>query len=226
MQQNTGAMKAQSACATNQPQLSPPRTLRISSFCLLIGVLLAAGFMTSLVLSTPSYPWARAFLGFLAVAGESFIPVLPLGPLVAVNVLLLNAWDGFWVSYLGALTGSSVGYWFARIFGRGWVMRKLPAKYRTRVDELAAVTSFTGLLLAWLVPGVNCVVSCAAGMGRVSFARFLVACALGLFPWVALYAVLAHDLVVAGTYGIALTAAVVLLGVTYLMGRWQRRSRH
>jgi uncharacterized membrane protein YdjX (TVP38/TMEM64 family) len=179
--------------------------------------------LSLLVMTSPSYPWALALLGFLAVAGESFIPVLPLGPLVAVNVLVLSVWDGFLVSYLGALVGSSAGYWFARTLGRGWVMQKFPAKYRARVDEFAAETSFTGLLLTWLVPGLNCVVSCASGMGGVRFPRFFVTCALGLLPWVALYALLAHDLARAGTYGVSFTAVAVLLGAVYLAGRWYRR---
>lgn len=179
----------------------------------------------SLVVAAPAYPWLLAVPAFLAVAGESFLPVLPLGPLVAVNVLVLGAWDGFLVSWLGALVGSCGAYGVSRLLGRGWVTTKIPERYRARADRLAANGSVTGLLLAWSIPGVNCVVACAAGVGGVSFARFLFTCALGLLPWIALYAALAHDLARAGLYGTGLAALGLALGALWLARRWRTNRR-
>jgi uncharacterized membrane protein YdjX (TVP38/TMEM64 family) len=157
--------------------------------------------------------WALMMAGFLAVAAESFLPVLPLGPLVAVNVLVLGSVEGFLISWLGAILGSSAGYWTARGLGGAVLMRRMPVAYRERVERVASSTRFRDLLVAWLVPGVNCVVSCAAGVARVPFPVFLLSCATGLLPWVGIYAFLAHDLAHAGALG----SVVALLGAAALL---------
>jgi len=89
-------------------------------------------------------------------------------------------YQGFLLSWFGALLGGVVSFWISRLFGRGFVAGSERMQRLDRyVDEHGTITIFVLRLL----PLVSFdVISYAAGLSSISFWRFFGATALGMLP--------------------------------------------
>lgn len=159
------------------------------------------------------WPWTPLVILCLMVV-EAMVAPIPLGPIVAANVLLFGFWGGMLISWVGALVGAAACYGLARAIGRERIARMIPANHRHQLDRLSQVHGFGVLVGARFVPVANSVISYVAGLGSVAYLRFLLASALGLTPWILLYSLFAQDLFRAGELGYRFgLGALLALGV-------------
>lgn len=142
---------------------------------------------------------------------EAMLPFVPLGPVVAANAALFGPWAGLFISWAGALLGAIVCFALARFVAAGAVSKRLEAKGLARYTRLASEHGFHLLVLGRLTPGVNAFISYIAGLSPVSFRLFLVTSIVGLFPWVAFYTFVSHNLAEARSVG-----PWLLIGCTWL----------
>lgn len=170
------------------------------------------------------WPWTPLVSIFLLTL-ESVIAPLPAWPVIAANVYLFGPVGGFFVSWIGALTGASACFWLARALGREKIARWLgKGPVWQRVDEFTAERGFTIWLVARLIPVTNLdPLSYLAGLSRVGFPTFLLATALGTLPWVLLYTLFAHDLMRVREYGARLGVVTAVALAVYLFFRYRAR---
>jgi membrane-associated protein len=104
----------------------------------------------------------------------------------------------FAVLTIAAVLGNVVGYWIGHIVGpplfkprTSWVGRKLfNPVYVTKTHEFFDRYGSRALILARFVPLVRTFVTLIAGVGRMSFRRFIAYTAVGGVLWVALVTML------------------------------------
>ncbi|MHB1010174.1 MAG: DedA family protein [Propionibacteriaceae bacterium] len=104
----------------------------------------------------------------------------------------------FVVLTVAAILGNVVGYWIGYVIGpplfkprTSWIGRKLFApQYVTKTHEFFDKYGSRALILARFVPLVRTFVTLVAGVGRMSFRRFIFFTAIGGVVWVALVTLL------------------------------------
>jgi len=111
------------------------------------------------------------------------------------------------ITTAGCVAGAAGGYFFARFVGGSWAERFRDGRVQR---FLSAHSSFLALFGLRLAPTPHGVVNYAAGLARISPARFLLATlvAMGLKSYV--YAIAVHTAVGAGSAAAAVSAPVVL----------------
>jgi membrane protein DedA with SNARE-associated domain len=100
---------------------------------------------------------------------------------------------------LGAMVGSSVLYWLARLYGQPFVKRYGPYMHikQARVDKLERWFRRWGALAVIVgrhVPGFRMVLSVCAGLFGVSYPVFLGSVALSSTVWAGLFLVIGYNL--------------------------------
>jgi len=146
----------------------------------------------------------------------------------------------FVVLTLAAVLGNVVGYWIGYIVGpplfkprTSWIGRKLFApQYVTKTHEFFDRYGSRALILARFVPLVRTFVTLIAGVGRMSFRRFISYTAVGGVLWVALVTLAGFFL---GNVGfikknidlvliLIVFVSVIPMGLEYLKHRRQARA--
>ncbi len=141
----------------------------------------------------------------------------------------------FVVLTVAAVLGNVVGYWIGYAIGpplfkprKSWIGRKLFApQYVTKTHEFFERYGSRALILARFVPLVRTFVTLVAGVGRMSFRRFIAYTAVGGVLWVAIVTLLGFFLgnitFVRKNIDLALAVVVLLsllpMGLEYLRHR-------
>ena len=155
---------------------------------------------------------------------ETVIPPLPAWPILVANAAIYGIWGGIALSWLGGLLGAVAAFWLARSFGRSYVERWIRSEHWETIDKISREKGFYILLIARVFPVTSVdILSFLAGLSAISFGRFLLATALGLFPGVALYTLFAHDLVVTRTVTARLALSLLAALLVYAAYRLLRR---
>ncbi len=161
-----------------------------------------------------------------------------LGPVVYVVLLVVQAvvaplpapalamgagysfgiYEGFLLTWFGALLGGVISFWISRWIGRDFVAGSERMQRLDRyVDQHGAITIFVLRLL----PLVSFdAISYAAGLSSISFWRFLVATALGMLPGTFAFVYLGGASSSTG-FALVLIGLAVLATAAYL---YQRRA--
>lgn len=125
----------------------------------------------------------------------------PLAPVVYVSLLVLQAvvaplpapvvaaaggycfglWEGFLLTWLGALLGGVGCFWLSRAFGRGAVVATEPLS--ERLDRYAEAHGALLIFVLRLIPLISFdAISYGAGLSGIPFWKFVLATALGMAP--------------------------------------------
>ena len=146
----------------------------------------------------------------------------------------------FVVLTVAAILGNVVGYWIGYVIGpplfkprQSWIGRKLFApQYVTKTHEFFDKYGSRALILARFVPLVRTFVTLVAGVGRMSFRRFIFFTAIGGVVWVALVTLLGFFLgniaFVRTNIDVVLVLIVLVsllpMGVEYLRHRREKKA--
>jgi uncharacterized membrane protein YdjX (TVP38/TMEM64 family) len=127
-------------------------------------------------------PWGPVALIALEVAQTLLAPI-PGQAIEAAGGYLFGPWRGTLYAMLGIGTGSLLGFFLVRRFGRPWVVRLVDPQTLTRFDDLARQGGALFFFLVWLFPFVPDDLAClAAGLTPMSTRRFLLLMLLGRLP--------------------------------------------
>lgn len=125
---------------------------------------------------------------------------------------------GVAVAWAAMLVGLAASFWWARLVGRGWAERRLPAPLR-KVDRFVAENPFSATLTLRLLPvGNNLALNLLAGLSGVAFGPFVAGSALGYLPQTIVFALLGAGVRVERETQIAL--GVVLFLASAGLGLW------
>lgn len=134
---------------------------------------------------------------------------------------------GLMAAWLGMLLGLAASFWWARLAGRDFALRRIGGRLAS-IDRFVADNPFSATLTLRLLPvGNNLALNLLAGLSGVAFGPFLAGSALGYLPQTIVFSLLGagvrieRELQIA--LGIALFAASALLGL-FLLSR-HRRAR-
>ncbi|MEO7060704.1 MAG: TVP38/TMEM64 family protein [Lapillicoccus sp.] len=169
--------------------------------------------------------WAGVLYAGL-YAAVSLTP-LPASVFTLAAGALFGVAEGLGVVEVGATAGAVIGFWLARVLGRGFVVGVSGASIE-RFDERFARRGFLAVLAVRLLPVLPfAAVNYVSGLTSVRFRDYLTGTAVGILPAAAAYVVL-------GAYGstpgswpflVALAALLVLVVAGLASGRRSRRRR-
>lgn len=146
-------------------------------------------------------PWVYAVM-FLVIFCETGLVVTPFLPgdslLFALGALSarpdgLNLWLLICMLIVAAILGDSVNYWFGSLLGprifRGENVRFLNRKHLERTHEFYERYGGKTIILARFVPIVRTFAPFVAGMGRMTYRRFMAYNVVGGVAWILIFLV-------------------------------------
>ncbi|MEK4418685.1 MULTISPECIES: DedA family protein [Bacillus] len=138
--------------------------------------------------------WALYFCLWLGIIGMP-IPdemIVMSGGFVS-SVGILSVIPTFLLTYLGVVSGLSLGYILGKIFGTkvlDKLMKKKKAKYLITSQEMVRKYGHFALIISYFIPVVRHVVPYLVGMNNMSFKRYAIYSYVTGFVWVLVYFVI------------------------------------
>ncbi|HSR66901.1 MAG TPA: TonB-dependent receptor [Acidobacteriota bacterium] len=96
-------------------------------------------------------------------------------------------WLGFVFNFLGAMGAALSGFWICRRFGQEGFEAVIGSQESVRVEEFFRRYGAWAIVLSRSVPMLTEVVSCLAGLSRMSYRRFTALTSLGTLPICLIY---------------------------------------
>ena len=122
-------------------------------------------------------------VGFLIILLESFIPVLPLGAFVTLNVNAFGFFLGILLSWTATVTGSFLTYLLFYYISNKLIYKILSQKTKNKViDKISNFKKIkmTNLVLLITVPfSPSCFINLLAGISGISKEKYLVSLIIG-----------------------------------------------
>jgi uncharacterized membrane protein YdjX (TVP38/TMEM64 family) len=162
---------------------------------------------------------------FIAVAGVATGLALPRQIISFLGGYAFGFLQGTLLALLGTVLGSVLAFFYARLVGRSFVVRRFGPRIK-RLDDFLALHPFAMSLLIRLLPvGNNLLTSLAAGVTGVAALPFLLGSAVGYLPQTLVFALIGSGVNVDPTLRIGL--GVVLFVLSSVLGVWLYRTyRH
>jgi len=165
--------------------------LLIVSIAILTGIAIwpnAAKLMTVLrdpqsvtALLRDSGPWGRLTLILLLIL-QAFLAFIPGQGLMIASGYVYGFWQGLLLTWFGLTLGGQMSFWLARRYGRPFASRFVSAEVLARWDDIAARQGMGFYIVSLFIPIFpNDAMCFVAGLGEISFYRFLVANMIGRF---------------------------------------------
>ncbi len=155
-------------------------------------------------------PLAFALLGSVACSAGA-----PRQVVAYAGGLAFGFWAGAALSLVGETVGCVANFYWARLVGRRWVVRRLAKGGRlARLDRFLAAHAFRATLTIRLLPvGSNIVLNLLAGVSGVAAGPFVLASVIGYVPQTAVFALLGGGVRVSGAVQVGLAGALLVLSV-------------
>ncbi len=161
--------------------------------------------------------------GFLLLILEPFIPILPMGVVVGLNILSFGKVTGFILSYVANLLGCMLSFMIFRQFVKDkyikWFSKKNQKKIEYWMNKLTdiKVTTLAVLFAIPLTPGF--LINIAAGLSDISYKKYLISLIIGKPAMLLFYGYITVSLVESLTNPIILVRVGVLILLTYIIGK-------
>ena len=199
-------------------------------------------------------PWALWGVAFIIFAECGLFSILP-GDSLLFTIGLLTATAGsqirfggklstlavvFVVLIVAAVLGNVVGYWIGYLIGppifkprTSWAGRKLfNPVYVTKTHEFFEKYGSRALILARFVPLVRTFVTLVAGVGKMSFRKFIAFTAIGGVLWVIIVTLMGYFLGqipfiqknIDAVLVVIVVVSLIPMGLEYLKHRKQAKS--
>ncbi|GAB6181162.1 hypothetical protein JCM14036_24810 [Desulfotomaculum defluvii] len=157
----------------------------------------------------------------LMILQTLFTP-LPLFLLAGANGFIFGVKYGIILTLTGSIIGSTLAFYIARSFGRGYVTRYLKEAHLIKVDEMSHRQGPWVVFMARLIPIIpSSIISYVAGLSKMTFRVFFIATAIGKLPEIIIYTALGHSF--SQAEGLATKVTILLILLTLLA--WPLFSR-
>ncbi|NLU49491.1 MAG: TVP38/TMEM64 family protein [Syntrophomonadaceae bacterium] len=163
---------------------------------------------------------------------QAVLPVFPYMILAGAAGMLFGFWEGFLLSWLGALLGACVAFQIARALGKDWFVARINERYQLDLEAVDPKYGFWGIVIARVFPVVPTpLINVAAGVGGVSFWVFTASSALGKLPTALIYTGIGYNLyrthdIKQTLVLIALVLLISYVGISHFRGRISTLRRH
>ena len=171
-------------------------------------------------------PWAP-LLAIAAMIIVSFLP-LPAETVAVANGMVFGRWEGFVLTWLGAMIAALIAFCLARWLGAPIVKRILPKATLEKFEALIEKRGAPFLLLVRMIPFVPyTVVNYGSGLSPIRLRTYVWTSAIGMAPpifaFVSVGALMADQLWV-GWLGLAAVLAIFALLAFYARSLWSNKA--
>lgn len=213
-----------------------PRWLRPAMIAVVVVLLLAAWRTGVLAVVTDAEKLRDALRALGGWGHAAYVAVftllqpfgIPGAALILGAIYVWPPFEAYVFSYLGALGSSIVGFLFARFIGREWISQRIPARFRAwdaRIEKNGILAAVLMRLIFWMNPFVHGLF----GLSRISFAHYVVGCAIGYLPTIAAIVWLGGHVVDAVVEQplrlVPWVGGIVLLIVGWRVWAWRKKRR-
>lgn len=171
-----------------------------------------------------NYMGAFGFIGgFLFVFLESFIPPVPVGVIVGLNMLSFGKVFGFLISYAATITGCLVSFFLFRYLFKDkfmhWFSKKNQTKLEKWMDKLSNIDFNTLVVILALPVTPAFLVNIGAGLSDITFRKYLIALLIGKPAMLIFYGYIAVSFVESLNDPIKILYIVLLVVGAYLISK-------
>ena len=161
--------------------------------------------------------------GFVLIMFESFLPPLPLGVIVGLNMLSFGHVFGFVLSYFATITGCMLSFFFFRYLLRDKYMKWFSEKNQDRIkkwmDKLTHM-KLTTLAVVFALPITPAfLVNIAGGLSNISAKKYLTALFIGKPAMLLFYGYIAVSIVDSLKNPVNIIRIVLLIVFTYAISK-------
>lgn len=143
---------------------------------------------------------------------KSFIIFIPAGIFMLAAGLSFGTFLGTLILIVGTLLSSTVGFVFARYFGKDYVQKRLQNTKFSNLGGKIAKKGFLIILLLRLVPILPYdAINYICGLSKIRYRDFILATLIGTIPACFLYAYLGENLLKPFSKGFYLSIVLVIL---------------
>jgi len=147
----------------------------------------------------------------------------------------MSVLKAFVITYLGAVSGLSLGFILGKVFGHkilDKLMKKKKAKYLLKSKELLDSYGHFALVISYFIPIVRHILPYLVGMNNMPFKKYALYYYTAGFVWTLIYFTLGlffgkhieHISIIATKYGIYFGAFVVIVGCFYYFYKRKLKS--
>lgn len=162
-------------------------------------------------------------IGFLLIIVEAFLPVLPLGAFVTLNVNAFGIFPGLLLSWIAAIIGSYLMYLLCYYISTKVIYRFLKKETKEKiVDKMTTFKNIklTNLVLIITLPfAPSCFINLLAGVSNIKKEKYLIALIIGKAFMISFWAYIGMSLIESLTDINAIIFILLILLVAYVVSK-------
>lgn len=162
-------------------------------------------------------------IGFLFVFLESFIPPVPVGVIVGINMLSFGKVFGFLISYAAVILGCTSSFFLFRYLFKDkfihWFSKKNQKKIDKWMNKLTNIDFNTLVVLLAFPITPAFLVNIAAGLSDITYRKYLIAMLIGKPAMLIFYGYIAVSFVESLTNPVKFLEVIGLVFLTYLISK-------
>lgn len=168
--------------------------------------------------------------GFLLIFLESFLPILPLGVFVALNVNAFGDIVGVLLSWVATCLGCFISYTFFSYISSNFLEKFLSSKTLMKVNKglhTFQKISFSNLVLVIALPFTPAfLVNIICGIAHVSRRKFIFSILIGKVSMILFWGYVSKSLIESVTDINTIMIVSVMLIAAYLLSRFVNKKMH
>ena len=158
--------------------------------------------------------------GIFLIILESMIPVLPLGVLIALNVMTFGSIIGFIISWLSTVIGCMLAFYICRRLKEKYEKKYNKDKNVTKIRKIIDNISLSNLVLIISLPFTPAfAVNIAAGLSNINPKKYLTALLIGKLQVVFFWGFIGKSFLESISDPYTIMQIVVLLIISYLISK-------
>lgn len=162
-------------------------------------------------------------IGFLLIIVEAFLPVLPLGAFVTLNVNAFGIFPGLLLSWIAAIIGSYLMYLLCYYISTKVIYRFLKKETKEKVvDKMTTFKNIklTNLVLIITLPfAPSCFINLLAGVSNIKKEKYLISLIIGKAFMISFWAYIGMSLIESLTDIKAIIFILLILLVAYVVSK-------
>ncbi len=155
-------------------------------------------------------------MAFILFFVQAVLPIFPYFILAGAAGLIFGLWEGFLLSWSGALAGACFAFYLVRLTGWEWLHIRLRRAFNHDLTEVTPFLGFWGIVFARIFPVIPTpLINFVSGISGVSAWIFFSASAIGKIPTAFIYTGLGNHIIVSEDIYSTLALLLVVIIVGY-----------
>lgn len=160
-------------------------------------------------------------VGFLIVLAEAFLPVLPLGAFVTLNVNAFGIFIGLLISWIATTTGCFIAYMLFYYISENIIFKIISKKTKEKVLEKTKIfkeLTLTQLVLIITLPFTpSFLINILAGLTEMPKKKYLISLLIGKSLMITFWAFIGKSFLESITNIKAIVFIILILSISYLI---------